>query len=97
MSKIVCMPIEVSVCMYASLWLLHGNNHISTEEMTMNNIWTSGGLKQFYWNNGWSTDIDHGNSICDCQKASFYGHHDRQYQDATLTFNNNDNNLRNFF
>ena len=40
--------------------------------------------------------IDRRNSICDCRKASSNGHHDRQYLDATTTFNNN-NNLRNFF
>ena len=39
---------------------------------------------------------DSGKSICDPQKASWNGHHDPQYLDATTTLNNNKSNLRNF-
>ena len=40
--------------------------------------------------------IDHRNNVCDRWKASVNGHHDHQYQDVT-SFNNNINNLHNFF
>ena len=41
--------------------------------------------------------IDRRNSVCERWKASSNGRHVRQYLDAKTTFNNINNNLRNFF
>ena len=41
--------------------------------------------------------IDRHNSVCDRRKALSNGHYDSQYIDATISFNSNKNNRRNFF